>query len=209
MGRPRSLKEQCSESGCPRDAWARGRCGKHYQQLRKKPGFKPTKPISLIERFWRDVDTRGGPDACWPWLGCVHPSGYGTIYVHDGSPKLQKAHRFSYELHHGPIPDGLEVDHTCHTKACPTPGWGDHHRRCCNPAHLEAVTRAVNVQRSQAPELTHEYMLEMITCCPQGHPYDEANTQWRIIKGGYRTRRCAECNRAGVRAWKAAKRGAA
>ncbi len=45
------------------------------------------------------------------------------------------AHRTAYEIWVGPIPDGHEVDHTCHNKLC------------INPAHLEAVTHPENLRR--------------------------------------------------------------
>jgi hypothetical protein len=79
-------------------------------------------------------------------------------------------------------------------------------RRRVNPAHLEPVTHQVNVLRSQAPERTREYLQAAITSCPKGHPYDEANTQWRTTKTGYPSRRCAECNRVRTREWKAARK---
>lgn len=180
---------------------ARGRCKTHYTEFRESADFQPVRRPTLVERFWRDLDTSGGPDACWLWTGNIEWSGYGSIYVHGGRPRLRKVHRFSYELAYGPIPDGLEIDHTCHTKECPTPGNGDSHRRCCNPTHLEAVDRVTNINRSQAPEKTVEYYeeyRERVTHCPKGHSYAD-NSQWRRTKGGYLSRRCAECNRVNSR----------
>ena len=71
------------------------------------------------------------PDDCWPWPGVKMPNGYGRL-KHDG--RLQYAHRIAYELHVGPIHDGCMIDHTCHM------------RECFNPAHLEPVTNAQNLQ---------------------------------------------------------------
>src|SRR3990172_8553940 len=94
-----------------------------------------------VERFWSKVDKSGGPDACWPWLAYVLPRGYGQYA--DGR-RLVLAHRFSYAQHIGPIPDGLELNHTCHNiaRALGECVGGDScmHRRCFNPAHLEPVT---------------------------------------------------------------------
>lgn len=67
------------------------------------------------ERFWSRVQKT---DSCWLWLGGRNNKGYGFLGVR-GRNTL--AHRFSYEIHHGPIPDGLLVCHTCDVPACVRP----------------------------------------------------------------------------------------
>src|SRR5688572_15586376 len=64
----------------------------------------PTFP-SAIDRFWAAVDKQ---NECWLWTASVRGGGYGRFYC-DG--KIVPAHRFSYELHVGPVPDGLQVLH--------------------------------------------------------------------------------------------------
>ena len=89
----------------------------------------------------------------------------------DGTAK--KAHRVSWELLVGPIPEGLELDHLCRNHGC------------VNPDHLEPVTHAVNVRRGRGGTSWAQKKH-----CPQGHPYDDANTYL------YRGRRsCRECSR--------------
>ena len=173
-------------------AVARGMCRRHYLKWRRAQGDNFTPLTSTaVERFWSHVDKQ---ISCWLWTGTMEWSGYGNIFVNGNTPRLQKAHRFSYELLVGPIPEGLEIDHTCHTKMCPTPGIKDLHRRCVNPAHLEAVTRAVNIDRGQAPELTRAYYRAAVTHCPWGHEYTEENTRIEIRRG-WSTRHCRACNR--------------
>ena len=94
--------------------------------------------------FWARVDRSGGPDACWPWLDHINECGYGMFY---GGQR--RAHRIAYQLLVGLIPPGLELDHTCHTEACPG-GRECLHRRCVNPAHLEPVTKSENARRREA-----------------------------------------------------------
>lgn len=94
-----------------------------------------TTKFTLAERF----ATKYLPEpntGCWLWIG-KDWSGYGVIWG-GGSRKKGKfraAHRVSYELHIGPIPDGLELDHLCRVTCC------------VNPAHLEPVTHLVNLKR--------------------------------------------------------------
>lgn len=82
-----------------------------------------------LKRFWSNVDKRG-PEECWPWLGHEANGGYGELYF-DGSQ--QRAHRVSWQLHKGSIPEGLCVLHRCD------------YAPCCNPNHLFLGTRKENM----------------------------------------------------------------
>jgi len=65
------------------------------------------------------------------WIACLDTHGYGQMS--DQGRKL-KAHRVSYEIAYGPIPNGLHIDHLCHNRAC------------VRPDHLRAVTNKVNIE---------------------------------------------------------------
>lgn len=71
---------------------------------------------TLEERFWAKVN-KDDPGGCWDWTAGLN-GGYGQIKV-DG--KMKKAHRISWELHNGPIPEGLCVCHKCDRPVCVNP----------------------------------------------------------------------------------------
>lgn len=91
------------------------------------PGSRP-----LIERFWEKVDRRG-PDECWLWTAGTNGRGYGQIK--EGAPKRKMllAHRVSYKMAKGSMPDDLFVLHECDRPLC------------CNPAHLFLGTNQDNM----------------------------------------------------------------
>lgn len=68
------------------------------------------------ERFWAKVE-KGS--ACWLWTGAVNTSGYGVMGDYRGWREL--AHRYSYQIHIGPIRVGHYVCHRCDVRACVHP----------------------------------------------------------------------------------------
>jgi hypothetical protein len=131
----------------------------------------------LPTRFWDRVIPEPN-SGCWLWLGGTTKGGYGIVAVDGRRAHLVQStsHRWSYETFVGPVPAGLELDHKCNVPCC------------CNPRHLQAVTHAVNLARSQSISTIHANA----THCPSGHPYDEANT-YRNPRNG--NRQCRICRR--------------
>lgn len=138
-------------------------------------------PRPPIDRFMEKFTVTDG--GCWTWTGYLHANGYATFFT---GTRKQMAHRWSYEHHVGPIPDGLQIDHLCRV------------RHCVNPDHLEPVTARTNLMRGNTTSAAHAAK----TACPQGHPYDDENTY--IHPNG--SRRCRECMRARDRRRAAARR---
>jgi HNH endonuclease len=100
---------------------------------------QPVRYLTGHHRRKRDllVEDRGYVTPCHIWPGVPTPSGYGRLH-HAGRATL--AHRFFYEQASGPVPEGMDLDHLCRVPLC------------CNPDHLEPVTRAENVRRALAAE---------------------------------------------------------
>lgn len=165
-------REVCSVEGCTTEKRARGMCLVHYSRERRRIAAlgRPT----IEDRFWARVDRDGPvpsfrPDLgpCWLWTGRKDRNGYGALVV---NRVRTGAHRRSYMLAVGPIPEKYDVDHLCRVHAC------------VNPAHLEAVTHRENNLRGLRGRLR--------THCPQGHPLVDGNL---YFKGPTRQRLCRQC----------------
>jgi hypothetical protein len=83
---------------------------------------------SLPDRFWRNVNKT---ETCWLWTASTNPFGYGVLRYRGRSLTM---HRQSWELHFGPIPDGLCVLHKCDVP------------QCVRPDHLFIGTKKDNMQ---------------------------------------------------------------
>lgn len=71
------------------------------------------------ERFWEKVSKT---NTCWIWTGAKRNKGYGAfVYVKNNNVVQGRAHRYSYELHFGEIPNGAFVLHKCDNPACVNP----------------------------------------------------------------------------------------
>lgn len=136
---------------------------------------------SVEYRFWRCVTVTPG---CWLWTGEITHQGYGRMSVKTDARFTQKgsapAHVVSYRLNVGEIPEGLVIDHRCFVK------------NCVNPAHLEAVTQQVNIQRywQQAP-----LERKNPTTCKNGHDLTGPNPYY--VNGPTGARQCRACVREG------------
>ena len=138
------------------------------------------KRLTGSERISR-LSTSPTMRGCRLWTGAINGDGYGRVGI---DCKNLAAHRISYEVANGPIPDGLEIDHLC----------GE--RSCVEPSHLEAVTHKENVLRGNSFSAVNARKAS----CIYGHP----------LPAG---RKCLECHakiRAGhkyyMRSWRAKNR---
>lgn len=184
----------CSEPQCPDPVCARGLCLHHYRRwCRANPEEVQTHlrfPENLLRRLRFDPPT-SMLTGCITFTGCT-VDGYGTISV---AGKMQKAHRMAWELARGPVPEGLELDHLCHGADDSCPGGAScPHRACCNPGHMEPVTKRENGVRGRR---NVEKLAR--THCLNGHEWTEENT-YRWSDGA---RRCRLCQREASARWRA------
>lgn len=126
---------------------------------------------SDTERFL--AKTERHPSGCLLWVGALVPGGYGHFWF-EGKP--QSAHRVAHKLFIGPIPEGMQVNHTCDVKLC------------VEPTHLYAGTQSDN-QRDAVSRGRHKETKKR--ACIRGHAFTPENTYVRPDG----RRRCRECQR--------------
>lgn len=136
-----------------------------------------------MERFWSKVEKSEG---CWLWIAATNDHGYGYISI-DG--RMVRAHVFAYEQEFGPVPDGMVLDHTCHTSDVSCEGGRSCvHRRCVRPSHLTPTTNRQNVLSGKTLAGDNARKTE----CSKGHPFNDENTY--VAPDG--SRKCRMCRRA-------------
>lgn len=130
-----------------------------------------------------DINENG----CWIWRQSKTQDGYGRTHLNGWTGM---AHTIAYRMRVGPIPNGMQLDHLCHTAVAATcqDGKDCPHRACVNPAHLEPVTPQENSRRSAPAQRSH---------CPQGHPYEG----WNLITDDKGRRKCRACMAERTRRW--------
>lgn len=146
----------CKHPPCERPVKCKGFCAGHYR--RHLRGWDMDKPFRVFgdprASFHQKVDRSGD---CWLWTGAKNARGYGQQRV---AGKAVLAHRLSYILHVGEIPEGMHVDHLCWTK------------ECVNPAHLRLATNAENHQNLKGANSTS-------TSGVRGVSWISAKRSWR------------------------------
>lgn len=141
-----------------------------------------------IESFWKRVEKT---NICWEWDGYILPNGYGNHKVHGVNAY---AHRYSWEIHFGPIPKNLCVCHKCDN------------RKCVNPNHLFLGTQKVNMMdmrmkgraaknKPHTTKLTEQQVMDLKRLYSQG-------VDKNVLSQKYGIKRCTVTNIIAGRIWK-------
>lgn len=139
--------------------------GEHYRYIvgHTSRGHR----VPAAERMQKFID-KTSEHGCWLWRGSLNNYGYGRL-------DRTYSHILAWETANGPVPDGMELDHLCRTPAC------------CNPSHLEPVTRQENQRRGMGPTGVNARKLR----CIRGHDLSGANL-YSPPKRPH-TRQCRKC----------------
>lgn len=161
-------------------------CGKEYtrepNQVRSGRKYFCSRECSsqhgqpFEKKFWAKVEKT---ENCWLWRGTLSNKGYGVTRF---NKRRMLAHRVSFEIHHFPIPKGLEVLHLCDTPAC------------VNPEHLETGTHSANMadcarkkhncfgERQGSAKLTDKKVREARHLRFQGFTYLEISKHFNVTR---------------------------
>jgi hypothetical protein len=173
-------KCQC---GCGQDApIAKKTSGRTYlakgKPVRYIAGHNAHPTLTLNETFLALLPV-GEDNACWEWPMLKPDTRYGTLTYYY---RHYYAHRLSYEVHHGPIPDGMIVCHRCDNPPC------------CNPAHLFLGTdqdnsndklakgRQTRGEDLHAAKLTENQVLEMRYLYSTGWLQEELSAAFGVTR---------------------------
>lgn len=130
--------------------------------------------MTFADRLLSKIDVTSIGTGCWVWTGGTNAKGYGYIRTSGRGSPMETAHRATYEMMRGEVPDGLHLDHLCRNP------------RCCNPDHLEPVTRAENKLRAR----------KAVPHCVRGHYFTPENTGFDGTK-----RYCRACHNTNYTRW--------
>ncbi|ORA77202.1 hypothetical protein BST28_18935 [Mycolicibacter kumamotonensis] len=140
--------------GCTSKVKTHGWCGKHYERWRTTGTTADPVKTTYEDRFWSYVDKTKD---CWNWTRAKSKAGYGIFTI---ERRQKPAHRLSYKFTRGPIPDGMQIDHICHNRAC------------VNPEHLRLATNKQNMENPAGLRVDN-------TSGHQGVTWDRSCGKWK------------------------------
>jgi hypothetical protein len=161
----------CEVSGCEQKHFGKGLCSKHYERVRRNGSTDMVTYVvdgdvdlqSVTRRRLERNSKRVGE--CIEYTGTLETAGYGVIQI---SRKRTKAHRVSFELHNGPIPEGMMVRHKCDNPPCINPAHLTLGGQQENMSDMVERGRSLPGERQPNAKLTDAQALEIIARLQDG-----------------------------------------
>jgi hypothetical protein len=158
-------------------------CTKHCSSLAREKSRRER--VSAEDRFWSFVDRSG---ECWIWTGWCDKDGYGGFRWHDGQ---ERAHRVSWEIAHGPIPEGHLILHRCDNPPCVNPDHLYDGTQQDNMTEKSDKGRGATGERHPMAKLTEDAVRNIRSRLTQGESLSSIGrvygvhmgTIWRIREG--------------------------
>jgi hypothetical protein len=142
------------------------------------------KDENVLKRFLSKIK-KDKNSFCWIWIGTISWKGYGTFCVMKNRKSFNtNAHRVSYMIYKGEIPEGMTVHHICHNK------------KCVNPNHLELKTNYENRLEGNCWSAVNARK----THCKNGHEFNKENIYYHLRNGSLR-RYCRLCRIEATKKW--------
>ena len=175
----------CSVDGCGKPNKARGWCAMHWSRWKRNgtPGeadercARPEDTLDeRIARYGWDITEAG----CHEWRGQRTSAGYGVLSV--AGRKSEYMHRIMYRMHHGEIPDGHSICHSCDNPPCSNPS------HLFLGAHVENMRDSVGKRRHAYGErnghakLTADQVREIRALCAAGMSQAEAGARYGVTQ---------------------------
>ena len=154
---------KCKIDRCEAKHHSRGYCQPHYRYLMKYGdplGRGVLSTGTTLEKFYSRIEMV--PESgCWIWTATANKHGYGQLRV---NWKMKQAHRYSYEMHKGEIPEGKLVCHKCDVRSCVNPDHlflGTHQD---NANDMVKKGRSLSCEKNGRAKLDYDEALFVFTC---------------------------------------------
>lgn len=178
-----TMTRKCTIEGCGQKHFGKGLCSKHYERVRRNGSTDMVTYVvdgdidlrAVTRRRLERNSKRVGE--CIEYTGTLEAAGYGTIQI---SRKRTKAHRVSFELHNGPIPEGMMVRHKCDNRPCINPDHLVLGGQTENMADMVERGRSLPGERQPNAKLTDAQVVAILDRLKSGETQRSLSTEYGV-----------------------------